>query len=163
MNKKKIRNIIAGSAVVLVLTSPITIGTYMAVKVGFNTPHDYERTATVEYNGESYRLFSLYKLISEDGEEHLCSLETSNSIQFGMRIKSDGLGFGPNAVKNPSIYVDIENGEELAIEGYEHMGGYTVEKIADLFPFEEYGSRQIVVIPQDEFESVVGSGPSMGK
>ena len=163
MNKKKIRNIAAGTAVVLILTSPITIGTYMAVKVGFNTPSDYERTATVEYNGESYKLFSLYKLISEDGEEHLCRLDTSNHVQMGVRIKSDGFGFGPNIVSDPSVYVDIENGEELAIEGYEHMGGYKVEKIADLFPFEEYGSRQIVVIPQDEFESVVGSGPSMGK
>lgn len=162
MSKKKIKNIMAGTAVVLALSSPIVVGSYTAVKVGFNTPLDYERTAKVEYNGENYYLFQLYKFISPDGEEHFCSLESSSShLEFGARLKSDGLGFGLNVASNPKVYVDIDTGEEIAVEGYESIGGYKIEKVADLFPFEEYGSREIVVIPQDQFASVVGINQSM--
>lgn len=157
MDKKRIKSIIAGTALAAVLSSPVAIGAAVVINVGHNTPMDYESTASVEYNGDKYKLFDLYKLTSLDGEEHICRLDISRHINYGRKI----IGIGPRFIEDPGVYIDIDSGEDITIEGEEQESGYEVEKIADLFPFEEYGSKEVVVIPQDEFESVVGKGPSM--
>ena len=156
MDKKKIKNIALGAAAALVISTPVVGLVSLGNNVGYNTPLDYKNTARVEYNGEQYKLFSLHKLTSQDGEEHICALTNDgNHLELGIRVKLSGLGFGPNLSSNPYVYVDINSKEVIAVEGYEETMGYQVEKIADLFPFEEYGSREIVVIDQDHFESVV--------
>lgn len=163
MNRKKIKEIIAGAALVTALTSPVLVFGTTIIVTGCNTPTNYAATACVEYNGEEYSLFNLYRLTSVDGEEHICKLETSMHIEHGLKWKVSGLGIGPKLVKDPNVYIDLDSNEELAIEGYEDTSGYQVEKLFDYFPFEKYGSRERVVISQDEFIDVLDNNSMRGK
>ena len=123
--------------------------------VGFNTPNTYNKTATVIYDDKEYLLKELYK-VSSDEETHLCILEKKSHSNLSYGITPEGkFGYIYTTDKDPNVYVDIKTNKEIAIEGYESIFGYNVEKLINYFPYEEYGSKEKVRIPQEKIDEVI--------
>ena len=123
--------------------------------VGFNSPTMYSDTAKVVYDAKEYFLKDLYKLTSEE-ETHVCRKESRSSTKLQYCITPEGkFGYMYTLSSDPSIYIDIETDQEIAIEGYESLFGYSVEKLIDYFPYEEYGSEYIVYIYKDQVDEKI--------
>ena len=155
MDKEKkefVRNMVISASTCAVLMGGVIL--YEGL-VGYNTPNAYNNTATVVYDDKEYLLKELYKLSSDD-ETHLCVLEKKSHLDYNYGITPEGkFGYVYSTTEDPSVYVDIKTNKEIAVEGYEGIFGYNVEKLANYFPYEKYGSKEKVRIPQEKVNEVI--------
>ncbi len=150
-NKNLVKMILTGSLCGVIGTSLLTYG----CSTEYNSPEAYNNNATVIYDDKEYLLKDLYKLTSDD-ETHLCRLEKRSHTEIGYGITSEGkLGYMYTTKKDPGVYIDMKTNQEIAIEGYEGVFGYTVEKLIDYFPYEEYGSKDKVCIQQEKIDEII--------
>jgi hypothetical protein len=114
----------------------------------------YERHAKIEYYGEEYNISDLY-LLSSENEKHVCRIEKRSHMSGGYGLTFNGdLKWTYRNVDDPDIYIDIQSNKIVAVEGLEDQFGYSVEKLAPYFPYEEYGVNGNIDIPKEKVEEL---------